>query len=253
MFDLLKLGVVIPTYNESENIVLLIKSIQNVLGSKAEIIIVDDSIDQQTCRAVSSVYFEKTVCVYHRGMKMGRGSAVLEGLNKLLGKGCDLFVEMDADFSHSPNEILSHLEHVFNNNIDLLIASRYHKSSQIINWPLHRKIFSKSANLLSKSLLRLPVSDYTNGYRIYSLRAARLVVEKCGRLGKGFISLSEILLQVYYAGYSISERPTVFVNRLRGESAINFNEIWNALIGIYKLYFLKKKLEAQSQQDIDND
>ena len=121
-----------------------------------------------------------------------------------------------------------------------MIASRYLKKSKIINWPINRKIFSKISNLLAKFLLRIPVSDYTNGFRIYSKKATEIIVKKCGKIGDGFIILSEILMELHLHKLKIGETSTTFVNRKRGESSVNVNLIYKSFIGLIKIYLKKK-------------
>jgi hypothetical protein len=93
------------------------------------------------------------------------------------------------------------------------------------------------ANYLARFLLKIPCSDYTNGYRIYSRRAAKKIVEKCGKIGDGFIILSEILLVLYKNNFKIGEIKTKFVNRLRGESSANLKLIISSLMGLIKIFF----------------
>ena len=143
---------------------------------------------------------------------------------------------MDADLSHPPYELRRNIKFFNNNNLDLLIGSRYLERSQIINWPISRRIFSKLANFLARFLLKVPCSDYTNGYRIYSRRAANEIVEKCGKIGDGFIILSEILLVLYKRNFKIGEINTKFVNRSRGESSANLRLIIASFIGLIKIY-----------------
>ena len=88
----------------------------------------------------------------------------------------------------------------------------------------------------------VPISDYTNGYRIYSFNAAKFIINNCGKIGDGYIVLSEILIQLYYNKFTISEIDTLFVNRVRGSSNVNFNEILNSLVGLYKIWRIKLKL-----------
>ena len=126
--------------------------------------------------------------------------------------------------------------------LDLLIASRYLRESKILNWPLSRRIFSKCANFLARIVLQVPVHDYTNGFRLYSKSAAVELVQTCGKLGSGFIALSEILVNLYYRKYAIREVSTIFVNRIRGESSLSRKEIWNALMGLKRIYQLKRQL-----------
>ena len=129
--------------------------------------------------------------------------------------------------------------------LDILISSRYLKESKISNWSLSRRIFSLMANFLAKLLLNLGVSDYTNGFRIYSRKSVELITKKCGNIGDGFIVLSEILLIIKIFNLKISEVPSIFVNRKRGESSVNFKLIIQSFLGLIKLYFIKKNLNKK--------
>jgi glycosyltransferase involved in cell wall biosynthesis len=230
------IAIIIPAYNESDNIKNLIKKIrQNI---KPQIIVVDDSNNNLTKNILKKI---KTNIIYiKRNKKLGRGSAVLEGLkNSLKKKEVEIFIEMDADLSHPPNELRRNIRFFNEKNLDLLIGSRYLKESQIINWPASRRIFSKLANYLARFLLKIPCTDYTNGYRIYSRSAAKKIVQKCGKIGDGFIILSEILLVLYKNNFRIGEIKTKFVNRSRGESSANLKLIIASLVGLIKI-FLKR-------------
>ena len=230
------IAIIIPAYNESDNIKNLIKKIrQNI---KPQIIVVDDSNNNLTKNLLKKI---KTNIIYiKRNKKLGRGSAVLEGLkNSLKKKEVEIFIEMDADLSHPPNELRRNIKFFNEKNLDLLIGSRYLEGSQIINWPISRRIFSRLANYLARFLLKIPCSDYTNGYRIYSRRAAKKIVEKCGKIGDGFIILSEILLVLYKNKFKIAEIKTKFVNRSRGESSANLRLIIASFIGLIKIFFKK--------------
>jgi len=127
--------------------------------------------------------------------------------------------------------------------LDLLIASRYIPPSNLENWPWTRLLFSRFANLVARALLGVPITDYTNGFRAYSREAAECVTATCGRMGKGFIPLSETLLNLHNRGYRIGETPTIFVNRLRGESSVNTEELWNAASGVLRI-FLRLRMKA---------
>ena len=146
---------------------------------------------------------------------------------------------MDADFSHNPAELKEKINFFIKKDLDLLIASRYLKKSKIINWSIQRLVFSKLSNLLASFLLNVGVTDYANGYRLYSRRSVELIIKKCGKIGDGFIVLSEILLTIKLKKFKINELPTIFVNRKRGESSVNLKLVLQSLIGIIKLYFIK--------------
>jgi len=150
---------------------------------------------------------------------------------------------MDADFSHNPAELKRNINFFFNNSLDLLIASRYLKRSKIINWSLSRKILSSLANFLARNLLQIPVTDFTNGFRIYSRRSAKKIINNCGKIGDGFIILSEILVVLHLNKFKINEIHSKFVNRIRGESSVDFKLILQSFVGLIKIYLKKRKLE----------
>lgn len=240
-------GIVIPTFREAENIAQLVAQLRDV-ASDARIVVVDDSPDLETVNAVTPMA-GPTLEIVHRGGKGGRGSAVLEGMRTLVARGVDVVIEMDADHSHPPSELPRLLDEFQRQRLDLLIASRYLKDSRIENWPITRRIFSRAANTLARTTLGVPVHDYTNGYRLYSRRAAELVVAECGKSGSGFIALSEILVTLHYHGLRIGELPTVFVNRARGDSSLNAHEILSAAVGLWSTIRLRRRLEHRAAHD----
>jgi len=233
------IAIVIPAYNEEKNILELIKNIRKVTDAK--IIIVDDSSHDKTKKIVKS-YKIKNLIFYHRKKKSGRGSAVLFGFKKILQsrKKFNCIIEMDADMSHNPNELLRNISYFKRNSLDLLIASRYLKNSNIIGWPLSRKFLSMIANILAKNLLRAGVSDYTNGYRFYSHRAVKVIVSNYKKFSSDFIILSEIIIVLKNKKYLINEINTIFKNRSKGESSVNLKLIFLSLAGLLKLFFKKK-------------
>ena len=236
------ISIIIPTFKEKENI----KNLINLIKSEIEIskiIIVDDSPSEEIKNEISNLSDVKYI---YRGKKLGRGSAVIEGLNfSQKNFNSEIFIEMDADLSHDPKELKENVKLFKKNNCDLLISSRYLKESKIINWSIQRKIFSFLANLLAKFVLKIPVTDYTNGYRIYSKKAVQHIRKNCGNIGDGFIILSEILVELYYNNFKINETSSKFVNRTRGESSVNLNEIIKSLIGLIKIYKLKNKIRQK--------
>ena len=229
------IAIVIPTYKEKDNIFKLTNKILK-LHPKTRIYVVDDTKDEN----LKKYFKSKKIKYFLRKKQKGRGSAVLYGLKKSLKNTTSkIFIEMDADFSHDPKELKSKILFFKKRNLDLLISSRYLKKSKIINWSLQRLLFSKLSNLLARYLLNVGVTDYTNGYRVYSRRSVKLITKKCGKIGDGFIVLSEILLLIKLNNFKIHELPTIFVNRKRGQSSVNFKLIIQSLVGLIKLYFIK--------------
>ena len=236
-----QIAIIIPTYNEEKNIERLIKNIKLYVGNVL-IIVVDDSSNNK----ISTIIKKKKLDIlyFNRVKKVGRGSAVIFGLKKLLTKKkIKAFIEMDADFSHDPAELKRNINFFFNNSLDLLIGSRYLKRSKIINWSLSRRIFSFLANFLARNLLQIPITDFTNGFRIYSRRSAKKIINNCGKIGDGFIVLSEILVVLYLNNFKINEIHSKFVNRVRGESSVDFKLILQSFVGLIKIYLKKRKLE----------
>jgi dolichol-phosphate mannosyltransferase len=233
------IAIIIPAFKESDNIEKLICSIQKVLENPL-IIIIDDSPDRKTQEKIKNF---NNIRYIFRGKKLGRGSAVIEGMQSLVNeKGINKIIEMDADLSHDPNEIVNNLEIFEKDNLDILISSRYLKDSRITNWSLKRRIFSILANRLAKFVLKMPITDYTNGFRIYSKNSIKHIVENCGRIGGGFIILSEILVELYFNNFKVDEIHSHFNNRTRGESSVNLRLILDSFFGLFKIYKKKKKI-----------
>jgi dolichol-phosphate mannosyltransferase len=233
----MNIGIIIPAYNESIEVYNLIKSINKNLDIK-HILIIDDTKNSKI-KKISS-YFKNLIYI-NRNKKMGRGNAIIRGIKILMKKNVDIIIEMDADFSHNPKEIRKNLELFTSKKIDLLISSRYLSKSKIINWPLKRKIFSRCANWLARILLNIQITDFTNGFRIYSKNTFKIITKNCGKIGDGFIVLSEIVYEIHRNNLKILETPTKFKNRIRGESSVNTKLIFDSLIGLINLYYNKRR------------
>jgi dolichol-phosphate mannosyltransferase len=156
------------------------------------IVVVDDSLNSKTSQVLSEYTWDNLKFI-SRKQKLGRGSAVLVGMEEHMQYKFDYLLEMDADFSHNPSEITNLILAIKIENSDLVIASRYLKGSKISNWPIRRRIFSKIANKLCAIVLKSNINDHTNGIRIYSRRAIELILNECGKISDGFILLSEII------------------------------------------------------------
>ena len=234
----MKIGFVLPCYNEFENIFILIKQIKKIFNN-CLIVVIDDST---TNEIKNKIIKYRKIKYYKRKAKSGRGSAVIFGMKKILEESkIDLIVEMDTDLSSHPKELPKNIKNLKKKKLDLLVMSRYLKGSKIINWPLKRRLFSFLSNKLAKFLLGVNVSDYTMGYRIYSKSATKHVVNNCGKIGDGFIVLSEILAELNSNNFKIEDTKTTFTNREKGDSTVNIKLIYESLIGIFKIYFNNHK------------
>jgi len=235
---LARTAVVIPTYNERDNIGRLIQAIAG-LSPQIRIVVVDDASPDGTGELVESLVplYPQLACL-HRAGKEGRGGACIAGFRYVLERfDVDYIFEMDADFSHDPREIPALLERA--SGCDVVIGSRYLKGSRILNWELKRRVFSRLANFYAKACLGLPISDYTNGFRCYQRRALEAVdFERID--ATGYVVLSEIACQLHRKGLRFGEVPTVFVNRRRGLSNLTRHEIGSAFLAVLKLGFSRR-------------
>ena len=242
-----KILIIIPTYNEADNIELLIKEIFRNRND-VDILIIDDNSPDGTAEIVEKL--EKTYDVINlikRSGKMGYGSACQEGFTWALKcKNYKYFITMDADFSHHPkyiNDILGGIEEK-----SIVIGSRYIEGGGTKNWGIHRKILSSGANVYSRFILNIPVNDCTSGFRCYR----REIIEKIdfnAITSDGYSFLEELLYICKLQGVSIGEVPIVFENRRYGKSKINKKEIVKAIIKVPMLRvsyskFLKKCLRS---------
>jgi dolichol-phosphate mannosyltransferase len=232
--------VVIPTFNEKENIKALIQKIRTILP-KSYICIVDDNSPDGTAREVLPLTKKyKNIKLIKRTGKGGRGSAVMDGFKYgLKNKEINFFVEMDADFSHNPEELKKIL--IAGKNSDVVLASRYLRNSKIINWPVQRRAFSFLANKFAKFMLGVPIVDYTNGYRGYSRRV--LTTINLNSLGeRGYAVLMEMSYLIYKHGFKFKQIPSIFINRKRGQSNTSLKEILNALNAPLRIKLRHKSL-----------
>lgn len=227
--------IILPSYNEAENITSLIAAILEQTRD-SEVLIVDDNSPDGTAGKVrdfiSSHATPERIHLVVRQKKDGRGGAVRAGLEWGLKEGrFARFVEMDCDFSHHPRYLPQGLEML--GSSDIVLGSRY-PDGEIIGWPLKRKVLSFCANLLARLLISPSISDYTNGFRFYTAPAATFL---CGfqQRHKGYIYLSETLALLRRGGFKIGSFPIVFVNRERGVSNTGFMEVYRSFSAIFQI------------------
>jgi dolichol-phosphate mannosyltransferase len=228
---MLKTLVIIPCYNESENIVKLIDALL-VLPVSVDVLVVDDSADNTAELVRSRQANEPRLHLIKRHGKGGRGTAVLDGIDFGMAHGYERIAEMDADFSHDPREFPKLLA-VSGDNV-MVIGSRDLKESKIVGWPWKRTYFHYLANFYANLILRIGIKDYTNGYRIYG-RGALQKLDRSKIKGIGYIVLSEISYQLFRRGVKFIEVPTVFVNRARGASNFSMKEIKEAFTSVIRV------------------
>jgi len=227
--------VVIPTYNEKENLVPLLAQVfaQNL---PLEVLIIDDnSPDGTGAIADERAASDSRVHVMHRAGKMGLGSAYVAGFKYALERDYDAVFEMDADFSHSPEslgEFLRELE-----NADLVLGSRYLHGVTVVNWPLSRLILSYGANVYSRFITGVPVKDLTGGFKCFRRRVLEsLDLDRVKSDGYGF--QIEINFKAWRKGFRIREIPILFVDRRVGVSKMSRRIVWEAAWMVWRLRIL---------------
>jgi dolichol-phosphate mannosyltransferase len=225
--------VIIPTYNERENIGALLDQLL-ALPYGLDVLVVDDASPDGTAALVEErMAGEPRVHLLRRPGKMGLGSAYRDGFRYALANGAEYVFEMDADFSHDPAAIGEFLQHA--QDVDLVLGSRYLNGSvTVVNWPLSRLILSYVANFYARWITGLPVWDTTGGYKCFRRRALAAVnLDKVRSDGYSF--QIEMSYKVWKRGLKIREIPIMFVDRRAGVSKMNRRIVWEALWMVWQL------------------
>ena len=226
--------VIIPTYNEAENVPPLVERILG-LEEDVDVLIVDDNSPDGTGDVADAIARETPrVQVIHRPRKLGLGTAYTAGFMRALDLGRERIITMDADFSHNPRYIPTLLR--LTNDHDLAIGSRYVPGGGVRLWGWHRRLLSRGANLFARTLLGLHAHDCTAGFRCYRSHVLETVDPRTIR-ADGYSYLLEMLWRVQKAGFSITETPIVFTDRRRGASKISQAEILHAAGTVFRLAF----------------
>ena len=197
--------VVVPTYNEIQNIDALLKALL-ALPNGVHLLVVDDgSPDGTGARVDDWVGREPRVGVIHRPRKMGLGTAYIAGFGRVLSEGYEAVIQMDADFSHRPDYVPELLAKA--KDYDLVIGSRYVSGGGTSGWGLHRRVLSKGANIFARGMLGFPVRDCTAGFRCYRAEALRKI-DFTSVLAEGYSFLVEMLYRTLKSGARVAEIPS---------------------------------------------
>jgi dolichol-phosphate mannosyltransferase len=212
-------AVVLPTYNESENIARLLTQLRNVLPD-ARLFVVDDNSPDGTGDIAERCASELGgIEVLHRPGKQGLGSAYRQGFAHVIAQGVDVVVSMDVDFSHDPLVIPAMLAAIEAGS-DAVIGSRYVNGGGTKNWPIHRRLLSRWGNLYTASVLGVKVRDCTSGFRAYRATALASIAPETTK-AEGYAFLSELVVRLSLRGSKISEVPILFVDRENGTSKMS--------------------------------
>jgi dolichol-phosphate mannosyltransferase len=221
--------IIIPTYNEKGNIDRMITKLMNSY-IQVDVLVVDDGSPDGTALVVREMQHEYAgrVHLIERPGKQGLGTAYVTGFRFALSQHYQFICEMDADFSHDPNDIPRLVDVVKRDEADLAIGSRYSNGISIINWPLSRLILSYSANLYARVITGMPVKDTTAGFKCFHRRVLE-AINLDHIKSNGYSFQIEMHLRTYDLGFRIREVPIIFRERMEGVSKMSRSIMWEAI------------------------
>lgn len=233
--------VIIPTYNEKENIAAIIDAVL-AMPKAFDILVIDDGSPDGTANIVRSKQSEHTnrVFIEERTEKLGLGTAYIKGFKWAIEKGYDYVLQMDADFSHNPEDLQRLYSACFHNEVDLAIGSRYVRHGKIKNWPLDRLVLSYMASLYVRIITWLPVKDTTAGFVCYRRKVLEQInLDKIKFVGYAF--QIEMKFATWKSGFKVMEVPITFIDRELGTSKMSMNIFREALTGVWQMRIGYKK------------
>ncbi len=230
--------VIIPTYNEAENVITMIKKVFSIHGKKFDILIVDDSSPDGTASLVKKLIKKHQPQLYllERDKKIGLGAAYISGFNWGLENKYDYFFQMDCDFSHDPNDLKRLHNVISNNEADMVVGSRYISGVNVVNWPMSRVLLSYFASKYVRFFTRIKIADSTAGFNGYKREILENIdFRKIKFMGYAF--QIEMKYRSWKMNFKIKEIPIIFRDRELGDSKISKKIIWEGVFGVFRLIF----------------
>lgn len=228
--------VIIPTYNEKENIEAIITAVMN-LPIDFQVLVIDDGSPDGTADIVKRMMetnYNGRVHIIEREGKQGLGTAYIAGFKWAIEHHADFVFEMDADFSHNPQDLMKLYDACANVGADMAIGSRYVSGVNVVNWPMGRVLMSYFASKYVRFVLGMPINDTTAGFVCYKRKVLETIeMEKIHF--KGYAFQIEMKFTAYKCGFHITEVPIVFVNRVLGSSKMSGGIFSEALLGVIRL------------------
>lgn len=229
--------VIIPTYNEKENIERIVRNVFS-LQRNFHILVVDDNSPDGTAGIVKNLQqdFDDRLFLLERKEKSGLGTAYIAGFKWVLKREYKYIFQMDADFSHNPNDLIRLYNACKREGADVAIGSRYKTGVNVVNWPMSRVLLSWLASKYVRLITAMPVEDTTAGFVCYRRRVLeRIHLNKIKFVGYAF--QIEMKFKAYLAKFKIVEVPVIFTDRTRGTSKMSGSIIWEAVFGVVKMKF----------------
>lgn len=243
--------IIIPTYNEKENIENIIRAIFD-LDKVFHILVIDDNSPDGTASIVKTLQeeFPERLFIKERKGKLGLGTAYIEGFKWCLARSYDFIFEMDADFSHAPKDVPRLYEACATKGADVSIGSRYVSGVNVVNWPMGRVLMSYFASKYVRIITGLPIHDTTAGFVCYRRKVLE-TIDLDNISFKGYAFQIEMKFKSYLHSFKIEEVPVIFINRKHGTSKMNSSIFGEAVFGVIKLKLdsLFKKYPQQHEKD----
>ena len=222
----------IPTFNESENIVRMIDAV-HALVPATDILVIDDGSPDGTARLVRErMAVDTRIHIVERSGKLGLGTAYCAGFAYALEKGYDIVMQMDADFSHDPKDLLRFLDEI--QDFDLIIGSRYVQGVNVINWPMSRLLLSWFANIYTRVITGMPVADATGGFKCFRADVLKRI-DLAKIRSNGYAFQIEMNYKTWRLDVRMKEIPIIFTDRVSGVSKMSKNIVYEAAFLVWKL------------------
>lgn len=235
--------VIIPTYNEADNLELIVARVRAATPAAHVLVVDDNSPDGTGALADALAAADRSVHVMHRAGKEGLGRAYLAGFAWGIARGHEFLVEMDADGSHHPEALPEMLELAAGN--DLVLGSRWVRGGRVENWPLRRKLLSQGGNLYARLALGISVKDATGGFRVYRSSAlASLDLDQVE--SHGYCFQLDLVWRALQAGLDVVEAPITFTERVRGESKMGGDIVRESLLKVTTWGLRRRALAVRS-------
>lgn len=227
--------VIIPTYNEKENIEAIIRKVMSLEGD-FHILIIEDNSPDGTADIVKNLIseFSERIFMIERAGKLGLGTAYIEGFKWSLEKGYNYIFEMDADFSHNPDDLIRLYDTCKTQGADVAIGSRYISGINVVNWPIGRVLMSYYASAYVRIITGMKIKDTTAGFKCYSRKVLE-TIELNKIHFKGYAFQVEMKFTAWKFGFDIVEVPIIFTDRQKGKSKMNSSIFGEAVFGIIRM------------------
>ena len=228
----MKILIIIPTYNELENLPRLLPEVLSKDDGIDVLIVDDNSPDGTSAFVESQIKNNNRIHLIKRSSKQGLGTAYIAGFKYALQNGYDFVFEMDADFSHDPKEIPRFLDEI--KNSDVVLGSRYINGVNVINWPMRRLLLSSFANLYTRFITGMPVHDATGGFKCFRIKVLQ-AIDLNKVKSNGYAFQIEMSFKAWKKGFKVKEIPIIFVDRVKGKSKMSRKIVREAVTMVWKL------------------